>query len=496
MLTRRFSLSLAQQWLLIAVVTMVPLLTMISYATWSFYQQMRLQSDIVAASDRAASAQSSVNDNLRDLERYARQYRLLNESSFAQSFNETVEDLENSVEQLEALLAHPAATASADEHHQQQLRAAANFSAAMLSRLKAVDLATLESEVFSGLIGDLSVARPKLGQLVEGYTQGMSEVGEKELQGVLWQLFVMGAITLPLTLILMGLGFLEMIRPIRRLSASIIKLGHGQWRRPISVAGPTDLKALGERLEWMRNQLLDAEEQKRAFQRHVSHELKTPLSAIVEAGSLLEDEVPGKLNANQRQVVRILLASSQNLKELIQQILNYNVITHSISLRQTDVDVQDLIESIAARLDQQSIRHRVRWRIGGEPRRIRADMQLLEMMLSNLLSNAHHYSPPEALVEICWGITCVDNNDEWFWISVSDQGPGIDVSDQERIFEPFAQGRVKRQGAVQGSGVGLAIVNESIKKLGGRIEVDSTPGKGSCFLLRFPLKKTQTEPEQ
>lgn len=491
----RFSLSLAQQWLLIAVVTMVPLLTMISYATWSFYQQMRMQSDIVAASDRAASAQSSVNDNLRDLERYARQYRLLTESSFAQSFNETVEDLKSSVGQLEALLAQPVATVSAAEQ-QQLLRAAVNFSAELVGRLESVDLANLESEVFSRLLTDLSEARPRLSRLVDRYTQSMSEAGEEELQGILWQLFVMGAVTLPLTLMLMGLGFLEMIRPIRRLSASIIKLGHGQWRRPISVAGPKDLQALGERLEWMRNQLLDTEEQKRAFQRHVSHELKTPLSAIVEAGSLLEDEVPGKLNANQRQVVRILLASSQNLKELIQQILNYNVITHSVSLRQSEVDIQDLIESIAARLDQQSLRRSVRWRIGGEPRRIPADMQLLEMMLSNLLSNAHHYSPPGARVDVCWGITFVDNDDEWFWLSVSDQGPGIDVSDQERIFEPFAQGRVKRQGAVQGSGVGLAIVSESVKKLGGRIEVESTPGKGSCFLLRFPIKKTQMEPEQ
>lgn len=495
MTVARFSLSLAQQWLLIAVVTMVPLLTMISFATWSFYQQMQMQSDIVAASDRAASAQSSINDDLRDLERYARQYRLLNESSFAQSFNETIEDLDNRTRPLADLLAQPVATVTSQEQTE-HLSAAVDFLSDLVRRVEEVDLTALESDAYSRLIADISSARPQLGQLVDTYTQGMSDAGEEELQGILWQLFIMGAITLPLTLMLMGLGFLQMIRPIKGLSASIIKLGHGQWQRPISVSGPKDLQALGERLEWMRNQLLEAEEQKSAFQRHVSHELKTPLSAIVEAGSLLEDEVPGKLNERQRQVLTILLASSQNLKELIQQILNYNVISDSISLRHSNIDVQELAGSIADRLDQQSIRHGVRWRIGGSPRRIFADRKLLEMMVSNLMSNAHYYSPPDSLVDVCWGVTFSGDGHRWFWLSVADQGPGIDASDLERIFEPFAQGSVKRQGSVKGSGVGLAIVNESVNKLGGRIEVESTLGKGSCFLLTFPLDQAQRDPEQ
>src|SRR5690606_7525025 len=141
-------------------------------------------------------------------------------------------------------------------------------------------------------------------------------------------LMLTGIFALPGTLLLVVLCSVTVTRPVRRLAHAIRQLGHGHWQDPIQIIGPADLHSLGASLEWMRNRLEATEKQKQAFVRHVTHELKTPLAAIVEAGALLRDEVPGPVNSAQRQVVGILMSNADNLQVLIQQLLNYNAVAH------------------------------------------------------------------------------------------------------------------------------------------------------------------------
>lgn len=493
----RFSLSLSQQWLLIAVVTMVPMLTMISYATWSFYQQMQVQKDVVATSDRIAEVQSAASERARELERSARQYRLLQDPGFLDSVEEKHTGLRTSLAALirEQALLEQNFPGGVGEKQQVPLQRAIDELQQLLARIDSVTITRLDDEAFAQFIAQLGQFRSEFSAAVSEQLQQMSDYGETQLQSILWNLSLMGAITLPLTLAFMGLGFAQMIRPIRRLSNSIIHLGHGQWQKPISVAGPRDLQALGERLEWMRGELLQAEQQKQQFLRHVSHELKTPLAAIMEAGSLLADEVPGSMNARQHKVLKILLANSQNLQELIQQLLNYNVLIHNVSINEAELDLAALCHKVADRLDQQSFRHAVRWRIDGQPQWVRLDPQLMEMIMSNLLSNAYHYSPTGAWVEVSWQLEQAESQTSqgWLRVSVVDQGPGIAPEETEKIFEPFTQGSVRRHGSIHGSGVGLTIVSESIKRMGGTIELQSQPGEGSCFTIRVPLAPVSRE---
>lgn len=480
-------LSLFQQWLLIAVISMIPVLVVVSYATWSFYHQIRVHNEVVSATDYANHLRAHISEQLKDLERNARQYRLLRDERFAQSYERMLANMlrENSGLEKEPLPKESTLYLGSERlaEGDATLDSARKMLSDLLFHLRRRPLADLDKEGFSELFANMSHFRVEFDQQISVHIQRLTEQSEAELQSILWRLSLMGLIALPLTLLLVGLGFVQMIRPLRRLSSTILNLGHGDWQTSIYIPGPRDFQALGDRLEWMRNQLLETDRQKQAFLRHVSHELKTPLSAILEAASLLADEVPGGINTQQRDVLRILIYNSQNLQELIQQLLNYNVITHNFQLQQGPVIIKEVCEKIARRLDQKSSTHHVLWDFQGAPETVTTDPQLLEMILSNLLANAFHFSPSGAPIKVRWG-----KERDGLSLSVQDQGPGIPEDEQARIFEPFFQGTSRRRhGPVQGSGVGLSIVKESVHNLRGRIGLESAANKGCRFQLWLPL---------
>ena len=118
-------------------------------------------------------------------------------------------------------------------------------------------------------------------------------------------------------------------RPIAELDAAIRQLGGADFEQPIAVRGPEDLKTLGERLDWLRRRLVELEDEKNRFLRHLSHELKTPLTALREGAELLHDEVGGPLSGPQRRVVAIMKDNSIKLQRLIEELLDYQRALHA-----------------------------------------------------------------------------------------------------------------------------------------------------------------------
>lgn len=113
---------------------------------------------------------------------------------------------------------------------------------------------------------------------------------------------------------------------VRQLEAGIRRLGEGNFDEGIRVDGPRDFVALGQRLDWLRQRLRELDEQKTRLLHHVSHELKTPLTALQEGSALLSQKATGPLNADQSEVVRILRSNCQRLRQLIENLLDYSSI--------------------------------------------------------------------------------------------------------------------------------------------------------------------------
>lgn len=270
-------------------------------------------------------------------------------------------------------------------------------------------------------------------------------------------------------------------RPLQRLGGAVVALGENRLDEPIGMRGPADVRELGQRLEWLRLRLAELDADKARFLRHVSHELKTPLAALHEGVSLLEDGVAGQLSDGQREVVRILKDNTAVLQRQIEDLLRFNAAAFEARrLVRKPVDLKELVQDVVARQRLQWQARRLAVRVFGEPLRAEVDADKLGMALGNLMSNAIRFSPPGAT--ITWTVSQLPGR---ACIDVADQGPGVAPADRARVFEPFYRGEVQPEGASRGSGIGLSIVHEVVTGHGGQVEL-LPDGPGARFHIELP----------
>lgn len=256
-------------------------------------------------------------------------------------------------------------------------------------------------------------------------------------------------------------------RPLKRLEAAIVGLGENRLDRPIEMQGPADMRQLGRRLEWLRLRLAELDADKARFLRHVSHELKTPLAAMREGVSLMEDGVTGPLNESQREVARILRQNTAVLQAQIEDLLRFN--TAAFDARRLVRRPVELRALIAEQVEMQKLQwqaRRLTVEVRGEPLTVEVDAEKLGTALGNLLSNAIRFSPI--------GGTIVFAVSQWpgrARIDITDDGPGVAPADRARVFEPFFRGERQPPDAARGSGIGLSIVQELVRAHEGQIDL-------------------------
>jgi two-component system sensor histidine kinase GlrK len=322
--------------------------------------------------------------------------------------------------------------------------------------------------------------------LIDREVEAMRDTAAQAQRLTYWQLLAL----VPVVIFLV-VGFSLLIaRPIGQIDAAIRQLGKGQFATPVSVSGPQDLELLGERLEWMRRELLDIDEQKNRFLRQVSHELKTPLTALREGAELLSEEAVGKLTPEQREIAEILRHNSVELQKLIEDLLSFGASQfRKVTVDLEPVEIRQVIERVAA--DQRlAMRARtVSLDASTEDILLSADPEKLRVVLDNLLSNAVKFSPEGGRVRLG---ARVENGT--LQLDVVDEGPGVPKAERVRIFDPFYQGRASGAGPVRGTGIGLSVVKEYVFAHGGSVEVLDAP-RGAHFRVRLPLTRTGAEAE-
>ena len=270
-------------------------------------------------------------------------------------------------------------------------------------------------------------------------------------------------------------------RPFGRLEAAIAGLGENQLSQPIDIPGPSDVRRVSQRLEWLRLRLTELDEDKARFLRHISHELKTPLAAMREGVALLQDGVAGPLTDNQREVAGILHQNTRVLQNQIEALLRFNAAAFEArQLRRQKTDLRQLLEDQvdAQRLQWQA--HALQVTVEGEPVTLAVDADKLATAVANLLSNAIRFSPHGGTIRLQ-----LERITGAVQITLRDQGPGVAADDRERIFEPFFRGQLQPQNAARGSGIGLSIVQEYIAAHGGRLYL--LPDRpGAHFRIELP----------
>ena len=339
-------------------------------------------------------------------------------------------------------------------------------------------------ERFATLLGLAQEFSSNSFRMIGQNVGNVSEIATQTRSLVEWELLIL----VPLVIFLALIFSVFIARPVRQIDEAIAQMGRGNLSRPIYVSKPQNLAYIGERLDWLRLRLLKLENQKIQFFRHISHELKTPLTAIREGADLLAEGVTGNLNRKQQLIAGILRTSSMQLQKRIEDLLNFSALqAEIITLTKQSVDLKNMINSVIRAQNLSVLSKNLTISVDCPKVLLECDKQKLDIMLDNLLSNAVKFSPTYGQIEVV-----VLSGKNKVQIDVMDSGPGVDNMDGDRIFEPFYQGRNTPENHAKGTGLGLAIAKEYATAHGGNIELVQDGKKcGAHFRLTIPTNSPE-----
>jgi signal transduction histidine kinase len=238
----------------------------------------------------------------------------------------------------------------------------------------------------------------------------------------------------------------------------------------------------------VRRQLRKAEADKSRYQQaihFVTHEMRTPLTAIQGSSELMtryniQDD-------KRKQMAQMINSESKRLARMIQTFLDVERMTEGqLELKKTPFLSRELVSVCVDRARPIADRKQIRIEEGEmEEAVLTGDRELMEYAYYNLLTNAIKYSAAETIVTLA----CKRDGDS-LRLTVHDQGIGMDEKELKNIFRKFYRTKKAEASGEIGTGIGLSIVEQIVTHHGGRIEVSSQPGKGSCFTLVLPATVT------
>jgi len=264
--------------------------------------------------------------------------------------------------------------------------------------------------------------------------------------------------------------------------------GRSRRRAEEAEAAFRALRELTEERERLAGEALEAEALRRsdamktALLRAVSHDLRSPLMAILtSAGALAHGEL-SLAAEDRRELAETILGEAERLDRLVSNLLDLSRLQAGAAAPELgDWPVDDLVLQA---LDGVEAGSRVEVVLPDDSPLAHADPHQVERVVANLVENALRYSPPDEPVRVQ-----VRQTGSEVLVRVVDHGPGVAAHEAERIFEPFQRGSLN--GPARGAGLGLAIARGFAEANGGRVWVESHEGQGATFVLALPVAEAE-----
>jgi signal transduction histidine kinase len=227
---------------------------------------------------------------------------------------------------------------------------------------------------------------------------------------------------------------------------------------------------------------------KSEFVSTVSHELRTPMTSIKGYADLILMGAAGPMSDPQLRYMQVIKNNADRLSMLVNDLLDISRIeTGKTELDLRPLDIPQIIEQVVeghlrGRIEHEDKPMDVHTEMAPSLPLVNADHARVTQVLTNLIDNAFHYTPPNGRINVN-----VRANGDFVFISISDTGIGISRENQKKIFDRFFRAEDSEVQRIAGTGLGLSIVQSLIEMHGGNIEVQSTPGEGSTFTFCLPL---------
>ncbi len=236
---------------------------------------------------------------------------------------------------------------------------------------------------------------------------------------------------------------------------------------------------------YVRRRLVKSEAERERYQhavQFVTHEMRTPLTAIQGSSELMSRYAMPE--EKRKQIADLIHSESKRLGRMIQTFLDVERLSAGeIELKKENFAVREVMNACVERARPLADRKQIRITVAYlSAELLSGDRELMEYAFYNLLTNAIKYSPANTEVTVC-----ATREGDQCAVSVRDQGIGMDQKEVRKIFQKFYRTKKAEQSGEAGTGIGLSIVEQIVLQHGGKIDVESAPGEGSCFTLRLPV---------
>src|SRR3954452_7544855 len=458
----------------------LPLVGALAYSAWNTERLAGQSRSAMFNASQAARASRALVERIGTIERLAQQAAVLDDPELLQGYARVHRSFRQLADEIGQL--------PLDSSQLEALNGAVGYEQALYDLLTGMPRARVEPVEITERVDQLiDSAREVLAinnLIVDREVERLRASADEVQRGLMLLLLFSTAVALTIALALTR----YISRPIAAIDNAIRQLGAADFSRPIAVRGPEDLRYLGRRLDWLRRRLEEFETQKNRFLRHVSHELKTPLTALREGAELLFDQVAGPLAPTQRQVVSIMRDNSVKLQRLIEELVDYQRALHAAaSLEVRQVRLDELVSEATRSHGLAAQSKDLRLEVDAEPAMLEADPEKLRSIIDNLVSNAVKFTPPGGRIMVRARVQSGEAV-----IEVIDSGPGVPPEERDSIFDLFFRGRGKGEGTrIKGTGLGLAIARELVEAHGGHIGV-VPEGNGGHFRVTLPRRSART----
>jgi signal transduction histidine kinase len=327
---------------------------------------------------------------------------------------------------------------------------------------------------------------PALAAAIDASTADRVTSAQRRAVGAAAATSVALAVALGLAFVLAIGATSVLTRPIDRLRLAMARVAEGAFDAPADLPydQPDEIGHLSRSFRTMTTRLAELHRLKAEFVGTASHELKTPISIINGYAELMQEELGGVLQPRHRDLLNSMSEQAQTLQRRLDQLLEISRIEAGrLHLGLEEINVRHFAGEVHRAFAPAAEMRDIRLELQVDPRTapfLVADPDVLRTdVLGNLIGNALEFTPPGGLVRLSF-----QPDGDRLHIEVADTGRGIPLDQVDRVFEKYYQGR----GSTGGAGLGLPIARAAVEAHGGRIDVQSTFGRGSRFRVVLPVR--------
>lgn len=296
-----------------------------------------------------------------------------------------------------------------------------------------------------------------------------------------WQLLMAGALAAAIALLVARWLARGMTQPLRDMAGAARKMERGDYGQRVVTASRDEVGQLAVAFNRMSSELESLERVRRDLVANVSHELKTPISAL---RAHLENLLDGVEHPDPK-TLQVMLAQSERLGRMVDQLLELSRLeSGDLPLHREEVSLGPLVSRVLSEIRVTRARTDIELSddVPEDLPTVFADAERMYQVLFNLLDNAVRFTPAGGRVRV----TAAGHNGS-VDVAVEDTGPGIPAEHLPRLFERFYRIDTSRSRDEGGTGIGLAIARSVVEAHGGRIWAESEPGRGSTFTFELPV---------